>query len=223
MISLGIQKVIESMKKYRLVIEKLENPLINWSDYLKLVWEGMISARYYEEWYSQPKDSVLISLSSSYALMNRPVSYQIWLNAGSPRWWERIYGQITNDYILSQDWKMGDLWDANSVYEKNDENMHRLVLSLLSRCRKQVRVYTSELNESGQDQKSKLLYVFSELSYRFNRDSSVWPAAMIQEDVSLSTDTGFYPGIDDIPNESKTQISDFYPEEDIKHWEENME
>lgn len=223
MISLGIQKVIESMKKYRLVIEKLENPLINWSDYLKLVWEGMISARYYEEWYSQPKDSVLISLSSSYALMNRPVSYQIWLNAGSPRWWERIYGQITNDYILSQDWKMGDLWDATSVYEKNDENMHRLVLSLLSRCRKQVRVYTSELNESGQDQKSKLLYVFSELSYRFNRDSSVWPAAMIQEDVPLSTDTGFYPGIDDISNESKTQISDFYPEEDIRHWEENME
>ena len=91
-------------------------------------------------------------------LMNRPVSYQIWLNAGSPRWWERIYGQITNDYILSQDWKMGDLWDA-SVYEKNDENMHRLVLSLLSRCRKQVRVYTSG-RLSRTRSKIKLLYVF---------------------------------------------------------------
>ena len=44
-------------------------------------------------------------------------------------------------------------------------------------------------------------------------------AAMIQEDVPLSTDTVFIRDRRYSPNESKTQISDFYPEEDIRHWE----
>lgn len=170
---------------------------------MRLVWDGMVSARYNDESSLQPENAVLITLSSTFALANQPVTYQFWLNAGSRRWWERIYGQITNDYVLSQDWQANELWDARKVDQVNNENMLRLVLALLSRCRKQVRGYASELNESGQDQKSKLLYIFSDLSYRFRYDQSSWPVEPPELENPESDSQGFFPGI----SENRTQTT----------------
>jgi hypothetical protein len=175
-LSQGAQIVIESLRKCRLVMETSQDGLIRWDTYLQLCWEGMVSARYEEESASLAEDQVLITLSSAFAIANQPAAYQIWLNAGSPRWWERIYGALSNDYILSQDWQPGELWSIQKNAEVNNENMVRLVLALLSRCGTRVLAYASELNESGQDQKSNLLYVFSNLAYRFGQDSSVWQA-----------------------------------------------
>ncbi|NCB34354.1 MAG: hypothetical protein EOM64_10875 [Erysipelotrichia bacterium] len=195
-LNLGIKKVIESLKKFRTILEQVDADLLSWKDYFRLVHEGMIAAQYYEDWFLQPENSVLISLASAYAVMNRPVSYQIWLNAGSPRWWERIYGQITNDMVLSKSWQDGDQWDIQKEYETNNESMIRQILALLSRCRKQVRVYASELSESGQDQKSRLLYLFADLAYRFGRNKGAaeyFTGNLIQ---GMTSDE-FYPGIND--------------------------
>jgi len=174
----------------------VDQDLLSWKDYFRLVNEGMIAAQYYEDWFLQPEDSVLISLASAYAVMNRPVSYQIWLNAGSPRWWERIYGQLTNDIVLSRSWQDGDQWDIQKEYETNNDSMIRQILALLSRCRKQVRVYASELSESGQDQKSRLLYLFADLSYRFGKNKSFMEGIAKNPTPEISPDA-FYPGIDD--------------------------
>ena len=195
-LNLGIKKVIESLKKFRVILEHVDQDLLSWKDYFRLVNEGMIAAQYYEDWFLQPENSVLISLASAYAVMNRPVSYQIWLNAGSPRWWERIYGQLTNDIVLSRSWQDGDQWDIQKEYEANNDSMIRQILALLSRCRKQVRVYASELSESGQDQKSRLLYLFADLSYRFGKNKDFMEGIANKLTQEISSDA-FYPGIDD--------------------------
>ena len=60
----------------------------------------------------------------------------------------------------------GDVWDDYRKYERNQVEMQRLVQSLLARCGERIYVYASELNESGLDQKSNLLYLFADLSAR---------------------------------------------------------
>ena len=160
-VNMAAGKVIESMKNFRRVLEQLSEITVSWKDYFSLVHDGMVSAFYYEDWFAQPADAVLVTLAGTYAMMNKPVRYQIWLNAGASRWWERVYGQLTNDLILSRNWQPGSLWDADTIFSNNDAHMNRLVQSLIARCKEQVRVYASELNESGQDQKSRFLYFLS--------------------------------------------------------------
>lgn len=207
--NLGVKKVIESAGKFRRVLDHLNSlgetrapALLDWDDFFKLVGLGMVAAQYYEEWFSQPKDSVLISLTSAYISMNRAVDYQIWLNAGSPRWWERFYSQLTNDVVLGQNWSENETWNAEQEMRYNDENMLRQVCGLLRHCRRQAFVYASELNESGQDQKSKLLYIFSELAYRFDRDKPSEPPLTFNFPFEIREDQAVYPGIND---------ADFYP------------
>ena len=90
--NLGVRKVMDSMTKYREVLDYLgteeaaEGEFPGGEDYFRLVGLGMINAKYYEELYAQPEDTVLISLTSAYLSMNRHADYQIWLNVGAPRW-----------------------------------------------------------------------------------------------------------------------------------------
>ncbi len=210
-LNLGVKKVIESMQKFSLIPDHLENDLVTWKDYFRLVSERMVAAQYYEDWFAQPKNAVLISLASAFSMMNRPVAYQIWLNAGSPRWWERIYGQLTNDMVLSKSWHETDLWDAQKEYETNTETMVRQILGLLARCRKQTRVYASELSESGQDQKSRLLYLFADLAYRFSRKKISYGVA--EPSIAETETYSFYPGIDDENDDTGRMIQEIGPEE----------
>lgn len=165
--SLGFIRMIESLKKYRRAMEALPEGRLTWPMYMKAVAEGMVSATYHDAALVQPRDSLLISLAGGFIGLNRPFRYQFWLNAGSPSWWERIQGTLTNDAVLSRSWQVGEIWDEMKKYERNQAEMRRLVLSLLARCGERVYVYASELNESGLDQKSNLLYLFAELSARF--------------------------------------------------------
>lgn len=203
--NLGIRKIADSMAKYKAVLDYLENngPSGNfhpdWSDYFELVGLGMINAKYYEELYSQPDNTVLISLASAFLSMNRTARYQIWLNVGAPRWWERFYGELTNDAVLSRFWPPDKKWDALTASAYNDAHMVRQICGLLRRCRVQVKAYASELNEAGMEQKSKLLYLFSALTRRFKFDKPTEPYPEIEFIEELREDEAVYPGIKDEP------------------------
>ena len=205
--NLGIQKVLDSMTKFREVLDYLANAdphgdgiLPGWEDYFELVGLGMINAKYYEELYAQPEHTVLISLTSAYLSMNRPVDYQIWLNVGAPRWWERFYGELTNDAVLSRQWIPEKKWDTLTASAYNDAHMMNQIRGLLRRCRKQVKAYSSELSEAGQEQKSRLLYVFSDLARRFQYDKPTDPVPDIEFIPELREDEAVYPGISDAPS-----------------------
>ena len=203
--NLGIRKTADSMTKYRAVLDYLEKNgepngfRPDWSDYFELVGLGMISAKYNEELYAQPEDTVLISLTSAYLSLNRCADYQIWLNVGAPRWWERFYGELTNDAVLSRSWVPEKKWDVLTSAAYNDMHMTRQICGLLRRCRVQVKAYASELNEGGMEQKSKLLYLFSTLTRRFRFDKPTEPFPEIEFINELREDEAVYPGVSDAP------------------------
>ena len=202
--NLGIRKVADSMAKYRTVLDYMERAgradfQLDWVDYFRLVGLGMVNAKYYEEIYAQPEDSVLISLTSAFLSMNRSADYQIWLNVGAPRWWERFYGELTNDAVLSRFWPPDKKWDALTSAAYNDAYMMQQLSGLLRRCRVQVRAYASELSESGMEQKSKLLYLFSMLTRRFKFDKPSEPYPEVEFISELREEEEVYPGISDAP------------------------
>ena len=203
--NLGIRKVIDSMAKYKAVLDYLENNdeknrfRPNWSDYFELVGLGMINAKYYEELYSQPENTILISLTSAYLSMDRPADYQIWLNVGAPRWWERFYGELTNDAVLSRFWPPEKKWDVLTAAAYNDSHMTRQTQGLLRRCRIQVKAYASELSEAGMEQRSKLLFLFSTLTRRFKFDKPTEPYPEVEFIHELREDEAIYPGVTDAP------------------------
>ena len=199
--NLGIRKAADSMTKYKAVLDYLDghavpgSSLPDWTDYFELVGLGMINAKYYEELYAQPDNTVLISLTSAFLSMNRSADYQIWLNVGAPRWWERFYGELTNDAVLSRFWPPEKKWDALTAAAYNDAHMTRQICGLLRRCRVQVKAYASELNESGMEQKSKLLYLFSALTRRFKFDKPTEPYPEIEFIQMLREEEAIYPGV----------------------------
>ncbi len=203
--NLGVSKVVDSMMKYRDVLDYLGSGAGHgdfkpgWEDYFRLVGLGMVNAKYYEELYAQPDDSVLISLTSAFLSMNRFADYQIWLNVGAPRWWERFYGELTNDAVLSRNWIADKKWDVLTASAYNDAHMTRQVRGLLCRCGKQVKAYASELSETGMEQKSKLLIQFSSLARRFKFDKPTDPAPDIEFIPELREDEPVYPGVSDEP------------------------
>ena len=206
--NLGIQKVADSMAKYRTVLDYMEKVgradfRLTWTDYFDLVGLGMVNAKYYEEIYAQPEDTVLLSLTSAFLSMNRTADYQIWLNVGAPRWWERFYGELTNDAVLSRFWPPEKRWDALTAGAYNDAHMLRQLCGLLRRCRIQVRAYASELNESGMEQRSKLLYLFSTLTRRFKYDRPSEPYPEVEFISELREDPAVYPGVSDAPSIEK--------------------
>ena len=199
--NLGVSKAADSMAKYREVLDYLDSAdpsdgfMPGWEDYFRLVGLGMINAKYYEELYAQPEDAVLISLTSAYLSMNRTASYQIWLNVGAPRWWERFYGELTNDAVLSRNWIPDRKWDVLTAAAWNDAHMLRQIRGLLRRCRVQVRAYSSEMNEAGMEQHSKLLYLFSSLARRFQYDKPSEPVPEIEFIPELREEEPVYPGV----------------------------
>lgn len=203
--NLGVRKVMDSMTKYREVLDYLgteeapEGELPGWEDYFRLVGLGMINAKYYEELYAQPEDTVLISLTSAYLSMNRHADYQIWLNVGAPRWWERFYGELTNDAVLSRHWIPDKKWDVLTASAYNDSHMTRQICGLLCRCRKQVKAYASELNEAGMEQRSRLLMLFASMTRRFKFDKPTEPVPDIEFIPELREEEAFYPGVSDQP------------------------
>lgn len=202
--NLGIRKVADSMAKYKAVLDYMETVgradfQLDWTDYFTMVGLGMVNAKYYEEIYAQPEGSVLISLTSAFLSMNRIADYQIWLNVGAPRWWERFYGELTNDAVLSRFWPPEKKWDALTSGAYNDAHMVQQICGLLRRCRVQVRAYASELSEAGMEQKSKLLYLFSQLTRRFKFDKPSEPYPEVEFISELREEEAIYPGISDAP------------------------
>lgn len=168
----GFIRLIESLKTYRRAMEALPEGRLSWKMYMDAIASGMVSATYYGAATGAEEPAVLVALPGAFVGLNRPYRYQFWLNAGSTTWWERPLGPLTNDAVLSLSWKEGDLWDEMKKYQRNQLEMQRMIQSLLARCGERVYVYASELDESGKDQKSVLLYLFAELSVRLKKEAS---------------------------------------------------
>jgi hypothetical protein len=102
-------------------------------------------------------------------MSNRPVDYQIWLDAGSEGWWERIAQPLTHPYVLSANWDADQQWTDQEEIKSQVDRMRRLILGLTRRCRKHIFIANSEIGERGYEQRGRLLLALQQTLRRLER------------------------------------------------------
>ena len=128
-----------------------------------MVQEGLIAAQYLGSWQAQTHEAVLLAPATTFLMTNRPVEVQIWLDAGSRGWSERLNQPLTHPYVLSREWPAGRAWSDADEFAAGRETLRRVVHGLLKRCRRSIYLGLSELGEQGYEQRGPLLSVFQRL------------------------------------------------------------
>jgi hypothetical protein len=150
--------LIESIKRFRQATESTHTePLSVGREYLAMLQDGVIAAQYQEGWQFQREEALLVAPAHTFLMMNRPVTVQFWLDAGSNGWYERLAQPLTHPYVLSRQWPPGQLWSDADELQASQEALARLVSGLLQRCRQHLYIGLSELGESGFEQRGELL------------------------------------------------------------------
>jgi hypothetical protein len=160
--------LVESVKNFRMAMEPSivgkDRPNFDLGrEYIAMLDDGVIAASYLEAWRSENKDAVLVSPAHTFLMMNRPVTYQFWLDPGSSGWYERLSQPLTHPYILSRGWEPGRMWTDADEVQHSGEAMARLISGLLLRCRERVYLGIAELGESGFEGRGELLRAFQKV------------------------------------------------------------
>lgn len=160
--------LVESVKKFRLAMEPSnvgkDSPAFDFGkEYIAMLGEGVIAASYLEGWQNEDKDAVLVAPAHTFLMMNRPVTIQFWLDAGSSGWYERLSQPLTHPYVLSREWQEGRQWTDVDDVQFSKAALARLVSGLLRRCRARVYLGIAELGESGFEGRGELLRAFQKV------------------------------------------------------------
>lgn len=155
-----VNHLIESARKFRQAVLLSELPAGTslGKEYVQMVEQGVISAQYLTNWEEQQlSESVLIAPAFTYLMSNRPVKYQFWLDVGSSGWWARLDQPLTQPYVLSRNWQPGIKWSTLDDMNSNQDTLNRVCVGLLRRCSEHVYLLSVSLNESGNEERGKLL------------------------------------------------------------------
>lgn len=155
-----VNRLIESARKFRQTVLPTELPAgVSLSqEYVRTVEEGVISAQYLSNWEDQQQtQSVLIAPAFTYLMSNRSVRHQFWLDVGSSGWWARLDQPLTQPYVLSRNWPAGKKWTAADELNTSQDTLERVCTGLLRRCSEHVSLVSVSLNESGNEERGKLL------------------------------------------------------------------
>jgi hypothetical protein len=99
-------------------------------------------------------------------MRNRPVDVQFWLDTGSPSWYQRLDQPLTHPHVLSRGWEQGELWDTEKELHASYQNLNRLSIGLLHRCRKKVFLGMSELDIRGYENKGLFIRIIQNVLQR---------------------------------------------------------
>ena len=155
--------LIESIQKFRQAMEASGDASIEVGrEYLAMLQDGVIAAQYIEAWQAGSGEAVLIAPAHTFLMMNQPATVQFWLDVGSNGWWERLFQPLTQPYVLSRAWDVSEgyasrLWTDADDLAANQQALSSLVTGLLRRCSGRIYVGTTDLGESGFEQRGPLL------------------------------------------------------------------
>jgi hypothetical protein len=155
--------LVESVKKFRTNLTGLQDLSGLGLEYIAMLNDGVLAAQYIEGWSSQSADAVLVAPAYTFLMMNRPATIQFWLDVGASGWYERLSQPLTHPYVLARGWEPGRIWSDTDEVEASRESMARLVSGLLHRCREHLYIGTSELGESGFEQRGELIRAFQKV------------------------------------------------------------
>ena len=152
-------RLIESIQKFRRVTSRLlaEENQPPGLEYLQMVENGVLAAQYLQSWQAETPEAVLIAPAYTFVMQNRPVEVQIWLDIGSPGWWQRLNQPLTHPIVLSRRWQPAAPWTDADEFAANQQALTRLAAGLLHRCRSRLYLRLSSLNAQGEEQRGPLL------------------------------------------------------------------
>jgi glutathione S-transferase len=126
-------------------------------DHLELVLGGMASANYMVDWPQQaPSDAVVLAPAYSYLTRDLCSDYQFWLDLGSDGWWSRPNQPLTQPYVLSDHWVLGQPWRDIEEQQASRTALARILTGLAARCRQGIYLGYSELGLDGREQQGQL-------------------------------------------------------------------
>jgi hypothetical protein len=149
--------LMESARKFRQAVQASSDPTQIAKEFILAVESGLVSAQYLRSWQEPNESSVIIAPAFTFLLQNRPVQYQIWLDAGSDAWFERLEQPLTHPYVLNRQWQSGAVWDDAHEFSANQLTLYQLASGLMRRCTGQIILMHSELNEQGFEQQGTLI------------------------------------------------------------------
>jgi hypothetical protein len=133
------------------------------AEYFYMVKTGVLANQHLPAWRTADEDAVYLAPAYTYLLSNNPVDYQFWLDTGSRGWYERIFQPLTNPFVISRDWNIGDKWRDIEEQELNLLSLDRLTTGLIRRCRKGIYFCLTETDDLGYEQKGILLQALNSL------------------------------------------------------------
>jgi len=164
------EQLIVSVQKFRRLHAGKDHLTVGeiGKEYIQMLETGVLAAQYFSPTDEKTEDSVLLSPAYSFLMSDRAVRFQFWLDAGSHGWWERLFQPLTQPYVLSSNWQPDRKWTDADEIAVNQETMTRLVQGLLDRCTEKVTFSLTGLNESGVEEKGRLLQALFSLTKRLS-------------------------------------------------------
>lgn len=162
--------LIESVQKFRRVVggQLSEAGIPLGREYQNVLHSGVIQAQFLRSWADQEGDAVLIAPAYTFLMSNRPVEVQFWLDIGSRGWYQRLNQPLTQPFVLSRDWSPERLWTDGDEIAISQDNLVRLTVGLLRRCRQRLYLGLSDLGEAGYEQRGMLLHAFQRVLRQVN-------------------------------------------------------
>jgi hypothetical protein len=172
-----VASLVESVRKFRLAVEPSvvdrDHPDFDIGrEYLRMLDDGVLAAQYLETWRQYAEEAVLIAPAHSFLMMNKSVEFQFWLDPASSGWFQRLDQPLTHSSVLSRSWPREQRWDLAEEESTNVDNLARLAVGLLRRCSRQVFLCTSQLGESGFEQRGRLLLALQQVLHETNNSLS---------------------------------------------------
>ena len=140
--------LIDAAAVFRAAAPILEQEPGGWAaDFIHLVQQGLVSVRAPDS-NDDDRDAVLLAPAQTYLVEDHRHAVQLWLDAASPDWWTPPYQPLTNAWVLSPRWPVGQVWTRAIDREQRDLVLARLVAGLARRADRGVWVFASS-SESG--------------------------------------------------------------------------
>ena len=155
-----IANLIDSSRAFRQTLNQIEPQTDSGQEYARMVDAGILADQYEPREWKKTPDAVLIAPAYTFLLSNQPADYQFWLNIDSPAWTRRLQQPLTQPYVLSRQWPVGQIWTEVHEVKTSREILLRVVTGLLRRCRKKVFIGHSKFDERGNEREGELRVVF---------------------------------------------------------------
>ncbi len=135
----------------------MDNPEEAGAAFIDAIYQGLVSASPPDLGHPPDPQGVTISTMYGYLLSGQPVEWQVWLDVGTSGWWDIPRQPLSNAFVLTQQWQVGQPWTANDDFAIRNELLSRIMQGLVRRCKKGVILATSDLDRRGFRQEGSLL------------------------------------------------------------------